>query len=107
MGEACCCSDQELLLRELAGGGDNPHRKEHPRLFAILDTFDGMTPVIDVQRGRLFTESMRRTEGQPLVLRWAKAVGVDLAGLEHLEAFGRRMAEDAGVRAALEAEGLE
>ncbi len=74
MGEACCCSDQELLLRELAGGGDNPHRKEHPRLFAILDTFDGMTPVIDVQRGRLFTESMRRTEGQPLVLRWAKAL---------------------------------
>lgn len=29
---------------------------------------------VDVQRARLFTESMRETEGEALVLRWAKAL---------------------------------
>ncbi len=42
-----------------------------------------------------------------VVLRWAKSVGVDLSGLGNLDAFARRMAEDAGVREALRAEGLE
>lgn len=42
-----------------------------------------------------------------VVLRWAKAVGIDLSGLGHLEAFAQRMSADAGVREALEAEGLE
>ena len=42
-----------------------------------------------------------------VVLRWAKSVGIDLSGLAHLDAFAQRMAADAGVRAALEAEGLQ
>lgn len=41
-----------------------------------------------------------------VVQRWAKGKGVDLAGLGHLERFARRMREDAGVRAAMKAEGL-
>ncbi|MDR0884697.1 MAG: glycyl radical protein [Oscillospiraceae bacterium] len=34
----------------------------------------GARPAIDVERALYFTESFRRTEGQPLVLRWAKAL---------------------------------
>src|SRR5690606_29278270 len=41
-----------------------------------------------------------------VVTRWAKAQGVDLSGLSNLEAFFDRMAADAGVQAALKAEGL-
>jgi glutathione S-transferase len=41
-----------------------------------------------------------------VVLRWAKAKGVDLHGLDHLAAFSQRMHEDAGVQAAMRAEGL-
>lgn len=41
-----------------------------------------------------------------VVLRWARSVGVDLSGLTHLDAFFDRMSADAGVQAALKAEGL-
>ena len=40
----------------------------------ILKRFQGTTPKIDIERGRYFTESFRETAGQPLVLRWAKAL---------------------------------
>jgi glutathione S-transferase len=41
-----------------------------------------------------------------VVTRWAKKAGVDLSGLDNLEAFFQRMQADAGVLSALEAEGL-
>lgn len=41
-----------------------------------------------------------------VVLRWARATGVDLSGLSNLDAFAKRMRADAGVKAAMEAEGL-
>ncbi|RDZ27691.1 glutathione binding-like protein [Lysobacter silvisoli] len=41
-----------------------------------------------------------------ITLRWAQAQQIDLSGLENLHAFKQRMEADAGVRAALEAEGL-
>jgi glutathione S-transferase len=41
-----------------------------------------------------------------VVLRWAAATGVDLAGLDRLAAFSARLREDAGVKAAMRAEGL-
>ena len=41
-----------------------------------------------------------------VTLRWAADLGVDLQGLGHLAAFRRRMDADAGVQAALRAEGL-
>ncbi len=41
-----------------------------------------------------------------ITLRWADAMGIDLSDLVHLIAFKQRMESDAGVRAALKAEGL-
>lgn len=41
-----------------------------------------------------------------VVLRWAKAMGVDLSGLGNLERFFNAMQADAGVRRALAQEGL-
>ena len=41
-----------------------------------------------------------------ITLRWARALKVDLAGLDDLAAFRQRMEADAGVQAALDAEGL-
>ncbi len=37
-------------------------------------TFKGTKPQIDIERGLYFTESFKQTEGQPLNLRWAKAL---------------------------------
>ena len=42
-----------------------------------------------------------------ITLRWAQAANVDIAGMEHLAAFRQRMEADAGVQAALDAEGLD
>lgn len=41
-----------------------------------------------------------------VTLRWARASGVDLSGLDNLERFFTRMSADAGVVAAMGAEGL-
>ena len=41
-----------------------------------------------------------------VTLRWAANTGVDLAGLDNLTAFKQRMDADAGVQAALNAEGI-
>lgn len=41
-----------------------------------------------------------------VTLRWARACGVDLSGLDNLERFFTRMSADAGVAAAMRAEGL-
>jgi len=41
-----------------------------------------------------------------ITLRWAGGLGVDLSGLDNVAAFKARMEADAGVQAALKAEGL-
>lgn len=41
-----------------------------------------------------------------VTLRWAAGQQLDMSGLEHLAAFKQRMESDAGVQAALKAEGL-
>lgn len=41
-----------------------------------------------------------------IVTQWAKKVGVDLSGLDNLARFDAHMAADAGVQAAMKAEGL-
>jgi glutathione S-transferase len=41
-----------------------------------------------------------------ITLRWAEFTKVDLSGLEHLAAYKARLDADAGVQAALQAEGL-
>jgi len=72
----CCLSPHEQMLANTAEGIDNPLRSNdaHSRAFKILERVQSLTPKVDVQRGKLFTEVMKETEGQPLVLRWAKAM---------------------------------
>ncbi|GGA05385.1 glutathione S-transferase N-terminal domain-containing protein [Dyella caseinilytica] len=41
-----------------------------------------------------------------VVLRWAKGKQVDLQGLDHLDAFSKRLHADPGVKAAMQAEGI-
>jgi glutathione S-transferase len=41
-----------------------------------------------------------------VVINWAKGKGVDLSGLDNLARFHQRMLEDAGVKAAMQQEGL-
>ncbi len=51
----------------------------------------------------------RRSIADPylfVVLRWARGKGVDLSGMDNLDKFSERMDNDAGVKAALNAEGL-
>jgi Pyruvate-formate lyase len=40
----------------------------------LLRGFRDARPSIDVERGLYFTQSFRETEGEPLILRWAKAL---------------------------------
>ncbi|MDL2271840.1 glycyl radical protein [Desulfovibrio sp. OttesenSCG-928-I05] len=69
-----CLTEQEKYLLELSQSGENPLAQTHPRLFKLMEVFEGKKPFIDVERAVLFTESMRETEGEALVLRWAKAL---------------------------------
>lgn len=70
-----CCevlSPQEQRIQEEIRGIHSVSGRE--RVYRILDSFKVARPVIDIERARYFTESFKRTEGQPLVLRWAKAL---------------------------------
>ncbi|MBR1384938.1 MAG: glycyl radical protein [Ruminococcus sp.] len=60
-------SPQEIRIQQGGGYGNK-------RAGRILESFQGSRPVIDIERGKYFTESFKQTEGQPLVLRWAKAL---------------------------------
>ena len=72
---ACDChSPQEERLQDAIDGKENRFRKTHVRVFRMLERFSGQKPRIDIERALYFTESMKQTEGQPLVLRWAKAL---------------------------------
>lgn len=44
------------------------------RATKLLEKIRGTKPQIDIERGLYFTQSFRETEGQPLNLRWAKAL---------------------------------
>ena len=70
----CCRSPHEQMVEDKINGKANPYRETHKRVFKILDTIEGLKPAIDVERALYFTKSMQTTEGQPLVLRWAKAM---------------------------------
>ncbi len=52
------------------------HEKNNtnPRAVKLIERVRGVRPQIDIERGLYFTESFKQTEGQPLVLRWAKAL---------------------------------
>ncbi|MGN0433897.1 MAG: glycyl radical protein [Bilifractor sp.] len=44
------------------------------RALRLIRNVRGVRPQIDIERGLYFTKSFRETEGQPLELRWAKAL---------------------------------
>ncbi|MEG2171705.1 MAG: glycyl radical protein [Desulfovibrionaceae bacterium] len=73
--ELCDCkSTQEQRLDDKINGKEDRYRKSHARVFSLLERFEGQKPRIDIERALYFTQSMQQTEGQPLVLRWAKAL---------------------------------
>ncbi|MDE7064895.1 MAG: glycyl radical protein, partial [Desulfovibrionaceae bacterium] len=69
-----CRSPQEQRLFDKIQGKEDKFRKTHARVFKLLERFEGQKPRIDIERALYFTQSMQETEGQPLVLRWAKAL---------------------------------
>ncbi len=60
-------SEQEKRLRDHTSAAGK-------RSAALMQQIRGSRPQIDIERGLLFTESFKETEGQPLNLRWAKAL---------------------------------
>ena len=72
---AICCevlSPQEQRIQEEIQGVYQFFGRE--RVYRILNSFKGTRPVIDMERARYFTESFKKTEGQLLILRWARAL---------------------------------
>lgn len=72
-----CCevlSPHEQRLQDKIEGKQDKFRESHKRVFTILDRIENLKPVIDVERAKYFTESMKTTEGEALELRWAKAL---------------------------------
>ena len=65
-------SPQEYRLQEEQAGRDIYTGPMRP--YKILKSIQTLRPIIDVERARYFTESMKQTEGQMLILRWAKAM---------------------------------
>ena len=64
---------QELRIEAELKGKEHHHPRD--RAFKILSKIQKQRrPNIDIERAKYFTESMKQTEGQPLVLRWAKAM---------------------------------
>lgn len=72
---SCCTvlSPHEQRIHEEMLGKDD-FKKGRERIYKILESFQGQRPIIDIERARYFTESFKQTEGQPLILRWAKAL---------------------------------
>lgn len=69
----CVLSPQEQRLEEELKGMEKFHGRE--RAYKILKNIQKQRcPIIDIERAKYFTNSMKQTEGQPLVLRWAKAM---------------------------------
>ncbi|NLC37502.1 MAG: glutathione S-transferase family protein [Alcaligenaceae bacterium] len=94
-GKAAYTSDTACQEQLVAGG-----KAQAMRLFGIIDKqlegkqwVTGTRSVVDAY---LYT-----------VTRWALAVKMDLSGFSNLMAFFNRMNADAGVKAAVAAEGLE
>lgn len=69
----CVLSPQEVRIEEELKGIKKTFGRERP--YKILKEVQTQRrPIIDVERAKYFTESMKQTEGQPLILRWAKAM---------------------------------
>ena len=69
MNHATVLSPQEMRLEAETAEPGGPSRQ-----LSLLRRSQAVKPVIDVERGLYFTRSFQQTEGQPLILRWAKAL---------------------------------
>lgn len=71
----CCTvlSPQEQRIQEEQLGKQS-YFEGRERVFKILKSFQGQRPKVDVERAKYITESFKQTEGQPLILRWSKAL---------------------------------
>lgn len=67
-------SEVTLVLTPQEARLQQPVTAPQGRTQRLLAQIRHEKPVIDVERARYFTESMRETEGQLLILRWAKAM---------------------------------
>ena len=56
------------------GKGDSPEEGPGPRIHLLLQQALSRPPRLSIERARYFTDSLRGTEGLPLVLRWARAL---------------------------------
>lgn len=63
---------EERIKHEIENGAEK--NKNRNRAYGILKKVRNEKPSIDIERGFYFTESFKGTEGQPLNLRWAKAL---------------------------------
>jgi formate C-acetyltransferase len=74
MIEACCdvlTPQEERIIQGKPASLEPAGRK---RAHRYLETFSNCMPVACADRARLMTESFRQSEGEPMVLRWAKAM---------------------------------
>ncbi|MDR1313653.1 MAG: glycyl radical protein [Deltaproteobacteria bacterium] len=74
MLEQTVLSPQELRLAAARSGPAAPQAGGRERVARLIAGSGGRKPRIDVERALYFTRSMRETEGEPLGLRWAKAL---------------------------------
>ena len=101
------------------------HPAFHPlfgpaRFIGDESQFDALKAAARLRLRDLYERAERQLEGREwiagfrsyadpylyITLRWAARTGVDLSGFDNLAAFVQRMEADAGVQAALKAEGL-
>lgn len=73
MGKEKILSPQEERIQNEISHKIYPFKKPD-RAGEILKKIRSGKPQIDIERGLCFTRSFRETEGQPLILRWAKAL---------------------------------
>lgn len=66
--------EQRILRGEAIGLVGDAARSRRARIHTLLDGFRDQSIRLNVERARLLTESMRATEGRPMVLRWALAL---------------------------------
>jgi glutathione S-transferase len=104
-------SDVHPAFKPLFGpAGFHPDSSQHDALKDAARTrLRGMFETADRQLGRRDWLAGFRSFADPylyILLRWTKPARVDLSGLARLHAFIDRMQADAGVQAALRAEGL-
>lgn len=71
MPDIVLSSQEQRIQAEIQG---NAPLHPRTRTNKILNSFKDTRPRIDIERAKYFTESFRQTEGQPLILRWSKAL---------------------------------